>query len=67
LDSFVWISIEEQVLVLRHNFDKLLSTEEDLGGGITNVFTELLPVGRLEVGDSVVDIIVDVNTIDQEV
>jgi hypothetical protein len=67
LDSFVWISIEEQVLVLRHNFDKLLSTEEDLGGGITNVLTELLPVGRLEVGDSVVDIIVDVNTIDQEV
>jgi hypothetical protein len=67
LDSFVWISIEEQVLVLRHNFDKLLSTEEDLGRGITNVLTELLPVGRLEVGDSVVDIIVDVNTIDQEV
>jgi hypothetical protein len=44
-----------------------LGTEEDFGGSFTDVLTEAFPVSSLVLGNGVIDITVDINTIDDEI
>lgn len=43
------------------------TTKEDLGRGFSNVFTEIFPVTSFVLGDAIINLVININTIEYEV
>ena len=43
------------------------TTKEDLGRGFSNVFTEIFPVTSFVLGDAIINLVININTIDLKI